>query len=483
MTAPGSKPNILIILTDDQEIETVTADVMPYLASEPEGNWVKLPNAVLSTPLCYPSRANMQTGQRSDHNLQKSNSGAPPPFNESNTIGAWMQGAGYRTGMVGKYLNAYPWTATGETRAGQAPQVPAGWDTWYATGTSTDYTGWSVVDNSGTLTTQSSYITDALSDSAAAFVTASDTRPFFLMWCPIAPHDPATPAPRHASLPFTLTDPLDFNEADVSDKPPWIQGNAIMQDTGISAQRQARIDTRRTLRSLDEGIQQVIGALKTAGKLGNTIIFFLTDNGVALGRKRIKNVESKKKNPYYWCFPALLRVRWPGVAPRTDLVLANSVDVIATCVDVAGATPGLALDGKSLSGRITKSDRRFRDVADFCYVNTNDAELPAWWAAFDGRYKLANYYNNLTQAPTFTELYDWATDPAELVNVAADPAYAEPLARLSGALTTLRADPHAFDNAAAAPDPAGLTVRGRTVSSIRRAGTPRTLAEIRNPIP
>lgn len=461
----GSKPNIILIHTDDQEMDTVTAQVMPYLASEPRGSWIKLPNALLSTPLCYPARANMQTGQRADHNGQVTNSGAPPPFNQNNTIGAWMKAAGYRTGMIGKYLNAYPWTTVSPVT------VPSGWDTWYASGTSTEFTNFEVVNNSGAIVTETGYATDVQADNAVAFVNAVDARPFFLHFNPLAPHNPSTPATRHASLTYTLTDPPDFNEADLSDKPPWLQAMPLLSSAAQTTVRSDRVQACRSLRSLDEAIEALINALAASGKLENTVIVYMTDNSVAMGRKRLQSGEIKKKNPYYFCFRGLVRIRWPGVLARTDPVLANNLDIIATFVDLAGGTAGMTQDGRSLVPRILGTNTAYRHVAEFTYRDTSDPQIPPWWAVFDGRYK----FSRTGATSPFLELYDWQTDPAEMTNVAGQPAYASIQSSLSSSLDALIANAHAYDNSAGGPAPVALTVRGKTAAAVRRGGVTRTV--------
>jgi N-acetylglucosamine-6-sulfatase len=129
--------------------------------------------------------------------------------------------AGYRTALIGKYLNEYNNTT----------YKPPGWDKWFATFTVThDYFKYDVNDN-GTLrhfgTTESAYLTDVLTKQTQSFIDASvaKSKPFFAYVTPIAPHVPADPAPRdlHTYDGEKGPRPDSFNEVDVLEKPPWIQ--------------------------------------------------------------------------------------------------------------------------------------------------------------------------------------------------------------------------------------------------------------------
>lgn len=406
-----SRPNIIVIHTDDQELGTVDAEAMPYLSSNPHGNWVELPNCVITTPLCFPSRVSFFTGQRSDHHGQEGNGvDVTPPVPEADMLPAWLQSAGYRTGMLGKYLNEWPW--------GLGNYVPEGWDTFFGHGSSTTYYNWTCVDSDGNEVvggaTEADYLTDVLAGRAVDFVSEADSRPFFLYFAPNAPHDPFTPAARHAALSMTVADPGDFNEADVSDKPAWVQALPLMDATTMDETRAYRLNARRCLRSVDEAIEDIFDALVAAGKLDNTVVFFLTDNGYSHGRKRLTSREpssNSKRAPYRWCITAMLRVRYPGATQRSETRLATNVDVSATCAIAAGATATLDLDGTDLTPVILDTATTWRDRIESYWKG--DANRPAWWSYREGTYNYITYPGTGEQ-----ELYDWATDPDELANIA-----------------------------------------------------------------
>src|SRR5215204_2697765 len=120
------KPNIIFVLTDDQF--PGTEDMMPGLKNDITNEGVTFTNMVSTFPLCCPARATIQRGQYSHNTKIYGNSlphGGWKKFKshgeQRSTIATWLNGAGYQTGLFGKYMNNY-------TDQG----IPPGWDRWYA---------------------------------------------------------------------------------------------------------------------------------------------------------------------------------------------------------------------------------------------------------------------------------------------------------------------------------------------------------------
>src|SRR5215208_5799711 len=121
--------------------------------------------------------------------------------------------------------------------------------------------------------------------------------PFFAYVAPKAPHHPSTPAPRdrHAYDGLKASRLPSFNERNVSDKRPWIRKLPRLSDA-----QKAKIDNNaenraESLQAVDDLVAGVVGKLKEKGVLGNTYIFFTSDNGWHLGEHRIP---AKKARPY-----------------------------------------------------------------------------------------------------------------------------------------------------------------------------------------
>ncbi|MGH7771152.1 MAG: sulfatase-like hydrolase/transferase [Candidatus Binatia bacterium] len=124
--AQDKQPNIIFILADDLNVETMTH--LPRLQSLLATRGTTFKSFFVSLALCCPSRASILRGQYA-HNTEIFTNTAPgggfQKFfdlgHEESTIATWLRDAGYRTVLLGKYLNGYP----------QTTHVPSGWDEWY----------------------------------------------------------------------------------------------------------------------------------------------------------------------------------------------------------------------------------------------------------------------------------------------------------------------------------------------------------------
>ena len=121
----SDKPNIILILTDDQPYQTM--QYMPTVQKELVAKGVNFTNAYVTTPLCCPSRSSILTGLYVHNHGVKTNRiplGGATVFDDSSTLPVWLQSAGYRTALMGKYLNDYDALPEG--------YIPPGWDEWDA---------------------------------------------------------------------------------------------------------------------------------------------------------------------------------------------------------------------------------------------------------------------------------------------------------------------------------------------------------------
>jgi hypothetical protein len=113
-----TRPNIVLVVTDDQRF-----DSMGHLPATNAQPWLRFTRAYVNLPLCCPSRATILTGRYSHHTrVETLRDGAP--LDESRTVATMLRAAGYRTGLVGKYLNGYPF--------GRGHYTPPGWESWVA---------------------------------------------------------------------------------------------------------------------------------------------------------------------------------------------------------------------------------------------------------------------------------------------------------------------------------------------------------------
>jgi arylsulfatase A-like enzyme len=391
--------------------------------------------------------------------------------NEDSTVATWLQDAGYRTALIGKYLNRYP-------KGAKQNHMPPGWDEWSAFTASDEDEGGSyyssyALNEDGTIVRYgqqpSDYSTDVLAVKATNFVDrmAAAGDPFFLYLAPYAPHGPSTPASRHTETFAEARAPrvLSFDEADVSDKPAWVQALPALSDDEI-----ALIDDRyqRRLRSLlavDEMVASLVGSLDAAGVLDNTYIVFTSDNGYHLGEH---GLPLGKQSPYEESIHVPLIVRGPGVADGAVVdSIALNIDLAPTFAELANVSPPDFVDGRSLvpllggdppaewrhgflvehydrtrpdqwggpgsaSLGATHDDRGtlVREEGD-TIAGVTPIDSPPYLALRTERYLYVEYANGER------ELYDMQTDPHQLQNLAAT-ADPELVAELAANLDHLR---------------------------------------------
>ncbi len=350
-----ARPNVILILTDDQDLLLGSLDSMPRLQQLLVEQGTTFTNAYVPLSLCCPSRAMILTG-RYAHNL-KIFTNFPPDGgfkffkafgHEEATVGVALRRAGYRTAMMGKYLNGYPESVASRT------YVPPGWDEWIVPAAGNPYAQYNyTLNQNGELVRHgkkpADYLTDVLAQRARQFMTqaAGDGAPFFLYFAPYAPHKPCPPAPRDAHLFPDARAPRtpSFDEANMKDKPKAMRNRPRLTDEQIATIDRLYRHRLQSLQAVDAAIATLIETLETTGQLDNTFILFTSDNGFHLGQHRL--VQGKYK-PYEEDIHVPLVVRGPGVpaGARVDAFIEN-VDLAPTIAQLAGARLPVLPDGRS----------------------------------------------------------------------------------------------------------------------------------------
>ena len=410
------------------------------------------------TPLCCPSRASLLRGQYPHNHGVRSNDGFTggfPVFNanggENSTLATWLQDDNYRTALIGKYFNAYPEgkvPPVGFTSPGQN-YVPPGWDEWYGLidipedARNNPYAMYNYpMNQNGRVVRYSNapgdYQTDVLRNLAVDFVarSAKGSEPFFLYLAPTAPHEPAIPAPRHQEMfPGLQTPrPPSFNEADMSDKPAWLAGRALISDKDVANLDETYRKQAQMLQAVDEMIAALLETLRAAGELESTYIVFMSDNGLHYGEHRIAKL---KLTPYEASARVPLVVWGPGVPAGQEVEsLALVSDVAPTLTDLVATPTPAFVDGRSLGswlGKGAAATPRQQILHEFWPVEglnqTRLLPIPTYGALRSAEYLYVNY--SYPDGREELELYNLERDPYELENIApsADPA-------LLGALST-----------------------------------------------
>jgi arylsulfatase A-like enzyme len=437
-----SRPNIVVIMTDDQTAESlrVMGNVQRLLAA----HGTSFSNSFVANSLCCPSRATFLTGQYS-HNNGVWENGAPQGGYDAlrpthaNTLPAWLQHAGYATVLLGKYLNDYGHD--------DPTEIPPGWSDWHGSidPSTYQYDRYKLSEN-GVLRKYLEYQTDLYAQKAVDLIAqhARSPKPFFFWIAFLAPHDgkpnepddppidTPVPAPRHkdrfASEPLP-SDPS-FDEEDVSDKPEAIRRREHLSSTERAAIAENYRQRLETLLAVDEAVARIVAALARSGELNRTLIVFTSDNGYFFGEHRVKE---GKRLLYEPSIRVPLIMRGPG-APQgiTISKLVSNVDLAPTFVEVAHARAGRALDGRSLVPLLADPRRPWR--RDLLVERGPASREPqdAYEALRTPRFMYAEYSNGEQ------ELYDLARDPFELTSLHADPAYAQWRAELARRLARMR---------------------------------------------
>jgi len=442
------RPNIIFILADDLDQKLGTTQYMANLNEYLTKRGTTVDNFIVTTPMCCPSRVNILRGQYT-HNHEVFNNEAPtggfPKFYESgkeiSTLPVWLQAAGYRTALIGKYLNAYPLV---EDRT----YVPPGWSEWYSPGRKNAYDGYDYyLNENGKLVpyppTQANFFTDVMSRKAVDFIerSADDKTPFFLYLAPFAPHEPAAYATRHQDLlkDITAPRPPSFNEEDVSDK-----SFDMSHQPPLTQEQIANIDEyyrKRVLSMLavDEMIKEVFVALEESGELENTYVIFTSDQGFHLGEHR---EYQGKSSLYEEDIIVPFVVFGPQIAEGKSItnLLTGTIDIAPTIAEWAGVTPPSFVDGSSFASVLQDanipSDWRKAFLLEVYSFSTGNSESELLdgnklYDAYIGNPLKLLYvppktiglrtldYTYIEEGDGFRELYDLQQDPYQLENIAA----------------------------------------------------------------
>jgi N-acetylglucosamine-6-sulfatase len=444
-TSP-SKPNIILITTDDQTVGDLAH--MPYTRRLLGAAGTTFTDAISPFPLCCPARATLMTGQHA-HNHGVLSNVAPDggyqalrPVN-SETLPNWLQDVGYRTVFAGKYLNGYG--------HGYKTEVPAGWDDWNAT-VENVYNYWDTsVNQNGELVDRSGeYVADLTQEVTERTIEegARSSQPFFVWQSNLAPHGACHPKvyesgcrwswpmadtedeTRFTDLPFAPGRHPAFDERVVTDKPRYVQDLKPFDAQRVNRMTNAHRYRVRSLQAVDRNVRDTVEQLEATGQLDETAIIFASDNGYQQGQHRWVG----KTLAYEESLRIPMLMRGPGVPAGTTVSETTSlVDIPATIADVAGAQPALVQDGRSLVD-VANGGPGYRALG----IEAGSVEEAEDGGYFYRGVRTRRYtYLEYPQTGEF-ELYDRKVDPGQTVNLAYRPTHRETRRALVELLAQLR---------------------------------------------
>jgi arylsulfatase A-like enzyme len=420
----GPRPNFVFILTDDLAWNLVSH--MPHvLALEKTGSTMSRYYVVDS--LCCPSRSAIFTGEYPHDDGVFTNTGSDGGYSAYNKNGnprksfaVALEKSGYRTAMMGKYLNGYL----------PADKKPPGWDEWDVTGDGYPEFNYTLNEN-GTLQhyghNAKSYLTDVLSAKAGSFINsaAASGKPFMLEVATFAPHAPYTPAPRYATAASTVAYPKTSAYDSLPENPPaWLAARPALttvQKHRITVAYRKRVEADL---SVDDMIGHLEARLRAAGVARNTYLIFSSDNGYHMGEYRLL---PGKQTAFDTDIHVPLIVSGPGVpAGHVISQLASNIDLNPTFETLAGLRVPASVDGHSLAG-LWHGQRpagwRQAVLIEHHGPDDNPAD-PDRQSKLSGdppSYEAVRTANALyvRYASGEQEYYDTARDPLELDNIAA----------------------------------------------------------------
>jgi len=341
----AAKPNIIFVLTDDLAWNLVK--YMPHVV-QMQQQGTTFSHYYVTDSLCCPSRSSIFTGKYPHDTTVFTN--MPPnggyaqyerAGNAPQTFAVALHDAGYRTGMMGKFLNGYDPSTN---------QADTGWVEWAVAGDGYPEYNYDL-NHDGTTkpygNTSADYLVDVLSGFANSFVSKGvDGRPFMLEVATFAPHSPYTPAPRYLNTrnekaPRTAA----FNTAN-QNPPQW-----LAQHTPLDAQQIANVDTDFNLRveavqAVDDLIAALMTTLQQTGLDKNTYIVFSSDNGYHMGEHMLL---PGKQTAFDSDINVPLIIVGPGVAAGATVTnIAQNIDLCPTFAELAGTPAPPTINGHSL---------------------------------------------------------------------------------------------------------------------------------------
>ncbi|KAI1171766.1 Arylsulphatase [Nemania sp. FL0916] len=443
------RPNIVFILSDDQDLEMGSVDYMPLLGKHLKAKGTSYERHYCTTALCCPARATIWTGKMAhNHNVTDvvvPFGGYPKVVQEGindDYLPLWLQEAGWDTYYVGKLWNSH------NTDNYNTPRARGfnGSDFLLEPYTYDYYNPTFVRNYDEPIHHENEYSTDLVSEKALGFIdsAAKSARPFFLGVAPVAPHSKTVyvtvngttktvtsaplPAKRHEKLFEGVVVPRTphFNPETPSGV-YWVRDLPRLNQTHVDANDLYYRQRLQALQAVDEMIEAIVQKLEEHDMLDNTYIIYTTDNGFHVGQHRL---EPGKFCPFEEDVHIPLYIRGPGVPENERApIVTTHTDLAPTILSIVGLPMRGDMDGEAIP--LTKHS------IDASIGNRYEHVQVEYWgyAVSEGDYAYEGYLipNNTYKALRIVsdgysfyysiwcnnehELYDMKHDPYQLKNL------------------------------------------------------------------
>lgn len=415
------RPNIIFILTDDQREDTIQK-YMPTVYKNIFKKGTVFSNAYATTPLCGPSRISIYTGLYSSEHGMHTNNATENNLYTNQSIARKLKQNGYFTGLVGKFHN----TSNGKFSKNRKQE----YNFWVShKGGSARYLKTKANVNGIWANKSNQYITSFWNRMALEFIDAAkkSKKPFFLTLSHNAPHSPAIPdtayKKKYSQKNIKLNSETFLNTSD-TDKPRFVNDfvKEILNDNSVKVRKEKNIkklavNQVASLKTVDDGVKRIITKLKQEGLYNNTVIIFMSDNGLMWGEHCL----TSKDYIYEEASHIPLAIYYPK---GTNLFPKRTEDQIVANIDIA---PTLA----ELAG-IEVKDTDYSGVSLIKTVNNeSDREGILLQGHLNSSYMVYTAYHTKdfiyaeTGAEKYSELYDLSLDPYQTSNYTKDTMYEE----------------------------------------------------------